>query len=64
MSLFKGLLFIEESRRVVLELGKGAFGPTFGNRVANEEALREPWEHGGPASPPVDGEVLCSGGCG
>jgi hypothetical protein len=46
MSLFKSQLFTEESPRLVLDLDQptNAFGPTYGNHIANEKQFREAWD--------------------
>jgi hypothetical protein len=43
MNIYKGLLFLH-GHLLESALTEDDFGPTYGNRVANEKALREHWE--------------------
>ena len=61
MSLFKGLMFTQDAPAMPLDFDRNAdaFGPTYGNRIANEKALREAWGHRHDANC----ESACIGGC-
>jgi hypothetical protein len=43
MNIYKGLLFLH-GYLLDPKLADDDFGPTYGNRIASEQALRERWE--------------------
>lgn len=43
MNIYKSLLFLH-GHLLESALSNEDYGPTYGNRVATEQALREPWE--------------------
>ena len=67
MNIYKSLLFLH-GYLVESALDEDDFGPTYGNRVASEKALREHWESERnlaeivPAAVAVDARAV--GGCG